>query len=223
VRKVLLGAGLGAVVGAFLPRPPAPGITPAGEGSTPPARTQVIRHGASAAGACDDETVHEELVALRALASLLEAQVADLEHELYGEVPAWPADTPPAHQPAAFRENLAEALDACDVPVDLVDVRCAEPPCYALLRRDELNFSDSDPWIVALRDCAPWQAAYGDGLSLATDTVRCGDRAEGFTMLSASPDWLVDWEDEPERAAALAQRFDARLREARDGWPCRGE
>ena len=207
-----LGLGLGLFAGMILLPPPVADV--AGTSPTPCADTRPIVQAAD----CPAPDA-EEILALRSLTTLLERQVDELETELYGEPYPWPADIPDALQPAAFEQNLRDAFAQCSVPVDIVGFRCEEPPCYALLRRDEKDYSASDPWMEALMSCTPWLDTFGADLSFATHTIQCpGERKEGFTMLAPSPDWLA--EDGSESSRTLAQRFDIRLRAAKAAWPC---
>lgn len=214
----IVGAGVGLLAGRLLPSEATHTthtVTQPGE-----TRTRVVRE-RSGPPECSDPVAQEELESLRDLTGLLEKQVADLEYELYGEAQVWPDDAPEDYTPEGFTENLERFFADCDIPVDITGVRCDEPPCYALLRRDELNYSSDDPWVRALSGCTPWQETYGPGLSLATHTITCDSGAqEGFTMLAPSVDWMFDWEAEPERADAQMRRFDARLRQAKEDWVC---
>lgn len=208
-----LGLGGGFFAAVFLLPPPV-ADPPNTASATPCADGRPIIQSAK----CPDPDA-EELRALRSLTTLLERQVDELETEIFGEPYPWPGDTPDTLQPVAFEQNLRDAFDQCSIPVDIVGFRCEEPPCYALLRRDEKDYSASDPWMEALMSCTPWLDAYGDDLSFATHTILCpGEQEEGFTMLAPSPDWLA--EDGSEPSAALAQRFDIRLRAAKAAWPC---
>ncbi|MFT4977626.1 MAG: hypothetical protein ACI8S6_003533 [Myxococcota bacterium] len=213
----VLGLGVGLLAGQQL----STGTPLSTRTITEAGRTRVRTVSGQAAADCEDPVAEEELSALRALTGLLESQVAELESELYGDVQPWPETLPTEQQPDRFEDNVARFFDQCDIPADLAGFRCEEPPCYAMMRRDELNYREDDPWRVALDACQPWQEVYGPDLSLATHTITCSDgHQEGFTMLAPSPDWMFDWEDEPERAEAQMRRFDARLRQAKEDWLC---
>lgn len=222
MQKALIGGGVGLGIGLLVGQLFPPEVPLATRIVTRPGETRTrVVHAASGAPECSDPVSQEELEGLRDLTGLLEKQVEELELELYGEPQSWGDGVPEAYTPEAFTRNLEAFFEECDIPVDITGIRCEEPPCYALLRRDELNYSRDDPWAQALADCAPWQETYGPDLSLATHTITCDSGAqEGFTMLAPSPDWMFDWEEEPEQAKAQMQRFNARLREARESWAC---
>ena len=223
----VLGLGVGGLLGRLSASVAASADTDAASGGGSAASAargvRVVRAaGGSGDGAdCLGPVEQEELVALRELAALQEAQLEALENELYGQPEPWPGEVPDIYTPDTFTRNVRRFFEECDIPVDILDFRCEEPPCYAMLRRDELNYSADHPWAVALQQCAPWQETYGEGLSLSTGTVTCPDGSqEGFTMLAPASDWLLDWEHEPERAEQQMRRFDVRMRQAKDDWTC---
>ena len=221
---LLIGFGAGRLAAAPISPPPSadPTAPAAGDAADAPGQRPAQRRGLRADGeaeACDDPVVQEELEALRGLTALQEKQLADMEAELYGQPEPWPDEVPAMHTPEAFEANLRDAVEKCNIPVDVVDFACEEPPCYAMLRRDELNYRPDDPWAVALNSCAPWQDRYGEELSLFTGTVNCPGGQEGFTMLAPPADWLVDWEGDPEQARQQLRRMDVRRRQAEDRWP----
>jgi hypothetical protein len=155
-------------------------------------------------------------------------RIAALEHELYGEPMAWPDDTPYLADPKNYAREFARALDACQVPVDVVGYDCTEPPCYAVLRRDELAFSSSDELWSTISDCEYWQDRYYPGVGMATDSVDCGDgREEGILLLSVQPredpNWLTDPDADRAVLANSAKRFDLRKKAAEEAWRCEDE
>jgi len=79
----------------------------------------------------------------------LQARIADLEEQQRFSQRAmdgliedargipfeWPADLPEYHQPANVEPEARKVVADCGIDgLDLVDVDCSEPPCYAVMR-----------------------------------------------------------------------------------------
>ena len=117
-------------------------------------------------------------------------------------------------------------LEECNVQVDVQGYDCTKPPCYAILRRDELAFSESDDWWSTLKDCDEWNATYSQSVGITTDVITCPNGSkEGFTMLTVhpreDPNWLMG--SKPDRSVIenADKRRRARKQSAMDGWQCK--
>ena len=154
------------------------------------------------------------------------ARIAQLEQELYGKPAAWPENTPDLADPENYARELERVLQECNVQVDVQGYDCTEPPCYAILRRTEPAFSDSDDWWSTLKDCDDWNATYSRSVGLTTDVVHCPDGSqEGFTMLTVSPrdepNWLMGKEPDRSVIENADKRRRARKKAAMESWRCK--
>jgi hypothetical protein len=152
-------------------------------------------------------------------------RIAELELELYGTPTVWPDDTPYLADPDNYAREFARAVDECDVPVDVVGYDCSEPPCYAILRRDESDFSGSAAWWNTMNECPYWQQRYARGVGMSTDSIDCEDgHLEEFTMLAVAPvddpDWLISAASDRSELENFSKRIEVRRRSARDAWHC---
>jgi len=154
------------------------------------------------------------------------ARIAQLEQELRGKPTAWPDDTPDLADPRNYARELERVLQECNVQVDMQGYDCTEPPCYAILRRNELAFSESDDWWSTLKDCDEWNATYSKSVGLTTDVIHCPDGSqEGFTMLTVSPrdepNWLMGKEPDRSVIENADKRRRARKQIAMESWHCK--
>jgi len=167
----------------------------------------------------DDASCETRLSASKAEADALQAALADMDDQTYGRPIPWPASTPAGYRPAEFQDRLRRAIADCGVPLTLVDFDCDEAPCFAIARTQDNGFSFDEGWYSALTTCPAWKEVYGDGVSMASDTIHCPKGTESFLMFSSNPKWLVSTDDK-EGWANYMKRFDARVDDAKDAWRC---
>jgi hypothetical protein len=120
----------------------------------------------------------------------------------------WDDAVPAELQPKVVKEHIERAIKECNVPVDLIDWDCSEPPCLARMR------SHGD-WYSKLVGCPAWAELYDNWTTMANDTIPCHDGAEEMGMISPYIEWLDD--DQKEN---WNKRFQFRIQRAKDTWPC---
>ena len=154
------------------------------------------------------------------------ARITQLEQELYGKPTAWPDNTPSLADPENYARELERVLQECNVQMDVRGYDCTEPPCYAILRRNELGFSESDDWWSTLKDCDDWNATYSPSVGITTAVIDCPDgRQEGFTMLTVQPkedpSWLMGAKPDRSVTENAEKRRKARKQIAMESWRCK--
>lgn len=165
------------------------------------------------------EIASDDLKALRAESQALQGRIRAREEALYGTPVAWPEETPPDWQPAAFEARMRRAVAECDLPLDAVRVDCAEPPCVLIGQTPDVIPMLTDPSYAQLTTCPAWTEVFSTPLGTANAAVPCRGAAGGFVVVAPRPDWLYPAED---RAAweRLSQRFPLRLKKLREDWDC---
>ena len=206
---LLLGVWLGGR-GEPAPAPPTPGA---------PAVVAVGGHeGASpSCAALEDERSRLAAELQRALAKirLLEALNDDLGEALDGEPVVWPDQPPELFRRERVETTLQDAIRACDLPVELLGLECAEPPCIGILR----DAPDGQTW-QSFGDCAAWSGVYEGNNTVHSETVECADGSVERVLL-VQPDWLDLREsvgDEEWR-----RRNTARKERVVSSWRCAGD
>jgi len=136
------------------------------------------------------------------------------ERELFGDPIAWPETIPEEFQPGVFQRAVQEAMEDCEAA--LVGFECEEPPCIALLRNDDPEFSG--PFTER---CPGWVEQFGDRSSGMHTHIDCGDgRSERVHMVSPSPyGTLIDDEDDEARTN-YGKRRRLRYQQLENGWEC---
>lgn len=148
----------------------------------------------------------EELEARLALARVVEQ---GYRGELYGTPVPWPDEVPEQLRPEGFQALLAESLDACQVPAELVGFACEEAPCMAMLRPERRD------WIWSLiRDCPSWGERFKQVPLQYDFWVECRGRSERVVLLAPF------WKDFPGDREAMLKRLAARVEQIRSGWQC---
>lgn len=153
---------------------------------------------------------NRKIEVLEARLALAETLERGYQGQLFGTPQDWPADSPEHLRPAGFQDLLSRSLDECQVPAELVDFECAEPPCVALLRPQRRD------WIWSLiRDCPSWGEHFRR-VPLWTDfQVDCGGgQSEQAVLLSPF------WGDYPGDREDYAKRLASRWQEIRSQWRC---
>ena len=156
------------------------------------------------------------------------ARIAQLEQELHGKPMAWPENTPDLADPENYARELERVLQECNVQVDVRGYDCTEPPCYAILRRNELGFSESDDWWSTLKGCDDWNATYAPGVGITAASIDCPDGSqEGFAMLTVQPrndpSWLMGAEPDRSMTENAEKRRRARKQAAMESWRCKDD
>jgi hypothetical protein len=106
---------------------------------------------------CDDPLL-DELVAI-------EARWAEHEAEV-------------AFRRARAEDALYDALESCDIELDVAEVDCREEPCLIITR------GGASYWWNRLGLCPAWYDLYGGGGTYATGEVPCGDgRSEPVELM----------------------------------------
>lgn len=119
---------------------------------------------------------------------MLQSQLAACEDDRQRIRHPFEVDGPPNESPAAWTEAVEEAIDACDLPVELDVIECSEYPCVAGLRPvggvalAEGFQTLSAQLGSAVHDCAPLRSAFSVGdeqlaaLQVHEVKVPCADR-----------------------------------------------
>lgn len=149
-----------------------------------------------------------DLADARAELRRLEKLADDRDAEANGVPIEWDDAVPAELQPDVVKEHIERAIKECDVPVDLIDWDCSEPPCLARMR------SRGD-WYMRLVGCPAWTELYDNWTSMANDTIDCPDGAEEMGMISPYIEWLDENQQEN-----WNKRFQARIQRAKETWPC---
>jgi hypothetical protein len=216
---VWLGVGLGAIAGFVVGFGAATRLSPgetapplAGEPPTSPGVPGRAPPAESTSG--PSATVDE----LRRQLAVQTALNAAWETELYGSPIPWPADLPEKYTAAGYEAHVRAIVADCNPATTLTGFECGEPPCYALLRPPATG-SDFES---ALSACSGWRELYGGSVTLATETVDCGDgRTEGIQILAPRWDGFDDPDDPGDGFATNAsKRFQARVAEIKASWVC---
>ncbi len=160
-----------------------------------------------------DETLAElanKIARLEAELGLIRALSKGYQAEAQGTAQDWPADVPDGQRPENFQAWLAESLDACEVPAELLGYDCREPPCIARLR---VQRSD---WLWKLiRDCPSWTTHYRRVPRLHRFMAPCGpEGSESIVLLSPH------WKDYPGEVDQLDKRLQSRWIQAQESWTC---
>lgn len=184
------------------PDPPGPDL---GVRPSPPA--PVCPDSSGLQGELDDARRRiENLQARLALAQVVER---GYRGELYGTPVPWPDEVPEHLSARGFQAILAQSLDACQVPAELIDFACDEAPCLAMLRPAKID------WIWSLiRDCPTWGERFRRVPLQHDFWVTCGDRSERVVVLAPF------WKDFPGDRQAMLKRLAARVEQIRSGWQC---
>ena len=146
---------------------------------------------------------------LRARLTLAQVVEQGYRGELYGTPVPWPDEVPEHLTPAGFQALLAESLDACQVPAELLDFACEEAPCLAMLKPTQAD------WIWSLiRDCPTWGERFRRVPLQHDFWVTCGDESRRVVLLAPF------WKDFPGDRQAMLKRLAARVEQIRSGWQC---
>lgn len=161
---------------------------------------------------------------LEAESRLLHALLENQETETNGTPIPWTNDLTRDYLPAAFERNLREAVATCAPDVEIVGFECSEPPCLAMLRPSGPAYGDEPTWYDRLvNNCPAWVDHYTSSVSGANGSVECPGGTEepyhllGWSYTLADPDRVFTREEQENRG----KRFQARLREIKDDWPCK--
>lgn len=151
-----------------------------------------------------------KIARLEAELGLVRALSQGYQAEAQGTAQDWPAEVPDGQRPENFQAWLAESLDACEVPAELLGYDCAEPPCIARLR---VQRSD---WLWKLiRDCPSWTTHYRRVPRLHRFMAPCGpEGSESIVLLSPH------WKDYPGEVDQLDKRLQSRWIQAQESWTC---
>lgn len=138
---------------------------------------------------CDDVEAERSRLAAelqRALAKirLLEALNDDLGEALDGEPVEWPDQPPELFRRERVEATLEEAIRSCQLPVDLLGLECAEPPCIGVMR----DAPDGQTW-QSFGECSAWSSVYLGNNTVHSEKVVCADGSEERVLL-VQPDWL---------------------------------
>jgi hypothetical protein len=134
----------------------------------------------------------------------------------------WPEEDT-IESPGEWTEAIDQALDACDLGVELETIDCTEYPCAASLRPTNPGMTPAEHeqemnrLTEAARHCAPLRTAFGLDDATAEKAIdvfrldsKCGDARENFFVLMAL---------KPEGGAyRLITKEDADPGEERDMW-----
>ena len=151
-----------------------------------------------------------KIARLEAELGLIRALAKGFQAEAQGTAQDWPAEVPDGQRPENFQAWLAESLDACEVPAELLGYDCGEPPCIARLR---VQRSD---WLWKLiRDCPSWTTHYRRVPRLHRFMAPCGPEGqESIVLLSPH------WKDYPGEIDQLDKRLQSRWVQAQESWTC---
>lgn len=129
-----------------------------------------------------------------------------------GPLEAAPPPEPPdeAHTEAGIRAALEEAIAACDLPLEVGELVCDEPPCVAVLRNP--HDRDGTEWATLL-GCPAWADRYPRGSRLFASTVACDDGTDDRLVFVSA----VGSESGP----VAAERWDERVEQLGGDWTCR--
>lgn len=178
-----------------VPPAPSPTTSPASQAAPPPPAAPPMP-------ACDDPLL-DELVEV-------EARWAQHEHEI-------------AFRQARAEDALYDAIESCDIELDVAAVDCREIPCLILTYSEETN------WWNSLGVCPAWYDLYGGGGTYFSTTVPCRAGGEEHLELMEEPRNFYGI-DEPERDEGpdeimRAMKVDslvlqARLEDLAADWEC---
>ena len=215
----LTGAGLviGAGIGWFAKPAPELEDRPKPDAVSPQV-AQATRKAPDLASATSDDCAELDKAhqMLKLQLRLTENQLQAISREYLGDPVQWPDEVAPLTAPDEFQDQLAKAIEACDVNVDVVGMDCNEPPCLAMLRGGE------DGWYGDLvNDCPEWFEPFGTSVTSANGLVECPDGSTQSYKLLGVPSSVVlgeptDNTDKENRT----KRFHARIDEAKRAWRC---
>lgn len=147
---------------------------------------------------------------------LLEGYRAEVE----GVVQEWTPELRERFNQEKFREVVNRVQDSCDLPGELIDLDCSEPPCLAVFRLNEDQVRSS-AWYYGKAGtpvCEAWESEYTRGMFLMPDLVNCpGGGHEWFAVLAPS----FYWEGVTQRDVENnGKRIEARAGAVKEKWRC---
>jgi hypothetical protein len=128
-----------------------------------------------------------------------------------------------AFRQARAEDALYDALESCDIALEVAAVDCREVPCLILTYDGETN------WWNRLGVCPAWYDLYGGGGTYASTTVPCGAGGEEHLQLMEESRKFYgidepgsdEGPDEIMRAMKLAMLvFQVRLEDLAADWKC---
>jgi len=126
----------------------------------------------------DCSPLEEEISTLKREQTFQKMAYKSLEIQAFGEAPGWPEEPLPGHAPEAFERVLQDAIESCEMDIDVVGMECDEPPCLAVVR------DGVGSWYSDLTNCPAWADVYGASGTSSTSTVTCPDGREvAFAMV----------------------------------------
>lgn len=176
----------------------------------------------SRARKCNDLELNERIRDLEGQLALCQSLVSQQQNEFYGEVESWPMDTPAHLLPDAFTAQVEKAAAECTgFGLDLVDVRCDEPPCVAMFRTEpgaqSMGFTDF------VNNCAQWSEPFGTMVQSSTGQADCEDGStERYVMLTVPTDEILGKPEDRTEQSERFKRINARTQELRSQWRCAG-
>ncbi|MBN2494967.1 MAG: hypothetical protein JXR96_10285 [Deltaproteobacteria bacterium] len=218
VAALLIGGGVGFYAAfALTAPPPCPPCEPPADspqdGSGPgpllrPAHRPIEKPSGQAPLSDDLAACEQRVQRLELELAMTRAVARGYEGQLHGTPQAWPEKTELAFRPEGFQENLGRAMDACEVPAELLGFDCEEPPCIAMLRPAARD------WIWHLiQDCPDWTTPYRRVPLQATFADPC---RPGETIVLLSPFWPAY----PGDREQMIKRLQARQQAIREAWTC---
>lgn len=169
----------------------------------------------------DCADLYERVVTLEDQVAELTKRAADAEKALADEVSGVPASwgdsVPDVLSAKGFAKEVRKVIDECGLDSELVEVDCAEPPCFAIFRDAEETLG------TALQvDCERWYRTFGPSTIEVFAPVDCGDGRTEQVMLLGSPTvWEYVDDPRPQDPKNRSKRFRVRAESIYSGWKCR--
>lgn len=127
---------------------------------------------------------------------------------------SWPENTPDAFREQEFTRIFKDSIAEAGLDAELVDIRCEEAPCMAMLR---LGGGPQEKFLGKLTKTQSWLEKYDGIVSLWQTEVDCGGGGtENIAIIGKS---FGDWDDKTE--FHLSKRITPRMAKLVENWQCR--
>lgn len=157
--------------------------------------------------------LEQDLETQTALASVLQHDVEERE----GVPLTWEsAGLPGSYSPERFKETVAKAIEQCELPAEVVEIDCTQPPCILAMRVDRTEWRDNP-----MHKCAAWVDAFGQMRSQSNGNSSCPDGTSEWHSVMA-PVWKGWGESGSDVWENAVKRWKTRRDELLSNWECKG-